>query len=167
MPVECVSWDDCQTFVRKLSVLTGLPFRLPTEAEWEYAARGGAKSKTYRYSGSNKFVDVGWAWENSPTKKDFAMPHPVKEKKPNELGLYDMSGNVWEWCSDAWYEYDDSPQTNPRHDGDEKTKRVIRGGSFATPDGWCEVDARYKMEPDVRDRILLHDIGFRLVLSEE
>ena len=159
-PVEQVNWDECQKFIKKLNKLTGRKFRLPTEAEWEFAARGGNFSKGYAYSGSDSIDEVArYHFPNSGTTY-------VCKKKPNELGLYDMSGNVWEWCSDAWYEYDDSPQTNPRHDGDEKTKRVIRGGSFATPDGWCEVEARDKMEPDERDRRWLDDVGFRLVLSE-
>ena len=109
-PVEQVSWNDCQTFIKKLNQLTGKDFRLPTEAEWEYAPRGGNKSKGYKYSGSNTMDNVAWYWENSSSTT-----HDVKIKQANELGIYDMSGNVWEWCQD-WYSssyYSSSPSTNP------------------------------------------------------
>ncbi len=114
LPVEQVSWDDCQTFIRKLNSLTGKNFRLPTEAEWEYTARGGNRSKGYKYSGSNNISDVAWYWENSgdrvlsgewdydKIKNNNCRTHPVGMKSPNELGIYDMSGNVYEWCQD-WY----------------------------------------------------------------
>ena len=97
LPVENVSWNDCQEFIRKLKQKTGKNFRLPTEAEWEYAARGGKKSNGYKYSGSNNIGSVAWYDDNSSNQI-----HAVKGKRLNELGLYDMSGNVWEWCSD-WY----------------------------------------------------------------
>ena len=107
-PVENVTWDDCQEFVGKLNKLTGMNFRLPTEAEWEYAARGGSKSKGYLYSGSNDLNEVGWYWGNMDlTTEDVAL------KKPNELGIYDMSGNVYEWCQDWFGDYSPLPQTNP------------------------------------------------------
>ena len=97
LPVEKVSWDDCQTFISKLNALTGKNFRLPTEAEWEFAARGGNQSRHTQFSGSSRIDDVAWYDGNSGDKT-----HPVKTKQPNELGIYDMTGNVWEWCQD-WY----------------------------------------------------------------
>ncbi len=131
-PVEKVSYNDCIDFVNKLNTLLkdqlpqGRKFRLPTEAEWEFAARGGNKSKGCKYSGSNSISTVAWYDGNSGRKT-----HPVKQKAGNELGLYDMSGNVWEWCSD-WYGYDyysSSPQNNPKGPGNG-SNRVLRGGSW-------------------------------------
>lgn len=103
LPVECVSWDDCNNFIKKLNQMTGKKFRLPTESEWEYAARGGNKSKGYQFSGSNKSFDV--AWYNLFDEKT----HPVGVNTPNELGIHDMSGNVYEWCQDLWRDYENSP----------------------------------------------------------
>ncbi|MBQ8608093.1 MAG: SUMF1/EgtB/PvdO family nonheme iron enzyme, partial [Bacteroidaceae bacterium] len=108
LPVERVSWNDCRTFIRKLNALTGRTFRLPTEAEWEFAARGGNQSQGYQYSGSNNLGSVAWYDSNSGDKT-----HPVATKSANELGLYDMSGNVWEWCQDWYGSYSSSSQTNP------------------------------------------------------
>ena len=116
-PVECVSWDDCQTFIRKLNQLTGQNFRLPSEAEWEYAARGGNRSKGYKYAGSNSVDAVAWYDDNSGSTT-----HKVKTKQPNELGIYDMSGNVWEWCQDNWCDDYNSPR--------DSGFRVLRGGSW-------------------------------------
>ncbi|MGN1259633.1 MAG: SUMF1/EgtB/PvdO family nonheme iron enzyme, partial [Alloprevotella sp.] len=107
-PVENVSWNDCQTFIRKLNRLTGANFRLPTEAEWEYAARGGRNSRGYQYSGKRKLGDVAWYVDNSS-----GTTHPVKTKSRNELGIFDMSGNVYEWCQDWYGNYSSSSQTNP------------------------------------------------------
>lgn len=97
LPVEQVNWNDCQTFISKLNKLTGKNYRLPTEAEWEYACRGGKRTKGYAYSGSDDIDQVAWYDANSEGKT-----HPVGQKQPNELGLYDMSGNVWEWCQDMY-----------------------------------------------------------------
>ena len=116
-PVERVSWDDCQVFIGKLNELTGRNFRLPTEAEWEYAARGGNRSKGYKYSGGNDADDVAWYGDNSD-----GTTHRVKTKQPNELGIYDMSGNVFEWCQDKWCD----DYYSPRNSG----YRVLRGGSW-------------------------------------
>ena len=134
-PVEDVSWDDCQNFINKLNQLTGENFRLPTEAEWEYAARGG-KSKGYKYSGSNTIDYVAWYNKNSSSKT-----HAVKTKQPNELGLYDMSGNVWEWCSDWYGSYSSSAQTNPTGPS-SGSYRVLRGGSWNNYAGDCRVASR-------------------------
>ena len=122
-PVEKVSWDDCQEFIEKLNRLTGKNFRLPTEAEWEYAARGGSKSKGYKYSGSNNPDAVAWYGKNSGDKT-----HPVAQKQSNELGLYDMSGNVYEWCQDWYGDYSSNSQTNPTG-ASRGSDRVLRGGS--------------------------------------
>ena len=123
-PVENVSWNDCQAFVRKLNELTGGNFRLPTEAEWEYAARGGQKSRDYKFSGSNNIDDVAWYWDNSNNTT-----HPVKAKSPNELGIYDMSGNVWEGCEDWYGDYNSAAQTNPKG-ASSGVYRVDRGGGW-------------------------------------
>ena len=117
LPVEKVSWTDCNTFITKLNQATGKNFRLPTEAEWEYAARGGNKSQGYTYSGSNTLDDVAWYKDNSSSKT-----HPVAQKQPNELGVYDMSGNVWEWTSDKYSDNYSSARTS--------SNRVNRGGSW-------------------------------------
>ena len=123
-PVEKVSWYDCQEFIRRLNRLTGKNFRLPTEAEWEYAARGGNKSGGYKYSGSDNEVDVAWYCGNSGDET-----HPVAQKQANELGLYDMSGNVWEWCQDWYGKYSSNSQTNPTGPS-TGSRRVLRGGSW-------------------------------------
>ena len=123
-PVENVSWNDCHEFIRKLNALTGQNFRLPTEAEWEFACRGGNNSRGYKYSGSNNLGSVAWCNNNSGNKT-----HSVATKSPNELGIYDMSGNVWEWCSDWYGDYSSDAQTNPK--GPESgSYRVIRGGCW-------------------------------------
>ncbi len=156
-PVERVSWNDCQEFIKKLNLLTGLQFRLPTEAEWEYAARGGNKYRGYKYSGSNTIGDVAWYWYNSSETT-----HQVGTKRPNELGLYDMSGNVMEWCSD-WYSdsyYSSSPTTNPTGPT-TGSYRVYRGGSWRNDAQGCRVSFRYYSSPDYRN----YDIGFRLAHS--
>ena len=136
LPVENVSWDDCQKFISKLNSLTGQNFRLPTEAEWEFAARGGNNSNHYQYSGSNELGDVAWHDDNSGDKT-----HVVATKQPNELGLYDMSGNADEWCSDWYGSYSSSAQTNPT--GPESGKsRVYRGGYRNSSASDCRVSCR-------------------------
>ncbi len=155
LPVEYVSWDDIQWFLKKLNQLTGKNFRLPTEAEWEYAARGGNKSRGYKYSGSNNIDEVAWYDDNSGSK-----PHAVGTKQANELGIYDMSGNVDEWCQD-WYDssyYSKSPSTNPTGPS-SGSDRVYRGGSWNSHASVCRVSFR-SCTPD--DRCCL--IGFRLAL---
>ena len=156
LPVESVSWKDCQKFISKLNKKTGRKFRLPTEAEWEYAARGGKKRRGYQYSGSSNISDVAWYAGNSSNKT-----HPVGTKQANELGLYDLSGNVWEWCQDCHGSYVSSSQTNPI--GVESgTFRVRRGGSWLNSAWGCRSSYRYCDAPDYR----FNYIGLRLVLSE-
>ena len=158
LPVEQVSWDDCQEFISKLNRITGKTFRLPTEAEWEYAARGGNKSRGYQYSGSNNLSDVAWFRDNSGSKT-----HAVGTKQPNELGIYDMSGNVWEWCQDWFGKYKRSSQVNPTG-ANSGSGRVLRG------DGWFSFSfvrlgrssCRYCYTPDYS----VNHLGLRLVLSE-
>ena len=156
LPVEQVSWNDCQDFVSKLNAMTGKRFRLPTEAEWEYAARGGKKSRGYQYSGSNTLGDVAWYYDNSGNKT-----HAVGTKQPNELGIYDMTGNVWEWCQDWYDSYSSSPQTNPTGAA-SGSGRVRRGGGWFYSAGFCRSSFRGYYTPDYRFSIL----GLRLVLSE-
>lgn len=156
LPVTNVSWNDCQEFIRKLNQKTGKNFRLPTEAEWEYAARGGKKSNGYRYSGSNTLGSVAWCVDNSGRKS-----HEVKTKSPNELGLYDMSGNVAEWCQDWYYFYSRGTQTNPTGPS-SGTTRVQRGGSFADTEKYLRVSIGTGTPPNYGD----WDTGFRLCLPQ-
>ena len=124
-PVEYVSWDDIQVFLQKLNAVTGEQYRLPTEAEWEYAARGGQQSREYRYAGSNAPDTVAWYYKNSGGKT-----HPVGQKAANELGLYDMSGNVWEWVEDCWHwNYEGAPMDGSAWMS-RNCSRVLRGGSW-------------------------------------
>jgi len=153
-PVEMVSWNDAQDFIQKLCEMTGEKFRLPTEAEWEFAARGGTKSKDYKYAGSDDIDDVAWCGYG----RSESQTHPVGEKAPNELKIYDMSGNVWEWCKD-WYGenyYKNSPKNNPKGSASEQTYRILRGGSWMNYD-WCVAN---------RNWVLPHytnvNLGFRL-----
>lgn len=155
-PVESVSWDMCQTFLKRLSVMTGKSFRLPTEAEWEFAARAGKSSGNYMYSGSNNWMDVATRdkYATSPTYK-------VASKKANELGIYDMSGNVSEWCEDWYGDYTSAPQTNPK--GAQRGEaRVYRGGSATMPETYCRVSARDGGKPES----WFYTVGLRLALSE-
>ena len=155
LPVENVSWDDCQEFISKLNSVTGKAFRLPTEAEWEYAARGGKKSRGYQYSGSNNISDVAWYTDNSGSKT-----HAVGSKQENELGIYDMSGNVWEWCQDWYGTYSSSSQVNPTGAA-SGSRRVFRGGSWRITAWYCRSSCRDILMPDYR-----YALGLRLVLSE-
>lgn len=152
LPVENVSWNDCQEFIQKLNQLTGKQFRLPTEAEWEYAARGGRKSRGYKYAGSNDIGSVAWYWENSGNGT-----HPVATKQANELGIYDMSGNVWEWCSDWYGDYQSSSQSDPQGPS-SGSNRVSRGGSYFSVARHCRVSRRGLNTPDDR----YADLGLRL-----
>ena len=154
LPVAEVSWNDCQEFIDKLNQKTGRRFALPTEAQWEFAARGGNKSQGYGYSGGNNIDDVAWYWDNSPFTTS-----PVGTKLANELGLYDMSGNVCEWCAD-WYDgYSSSSQKNPT--GPETgSDRVYRGGGFVSDARNCRSAYRERNAPDYR----FDELGLRLVL---
>ncbi|MDR0970677.1 MAG: formylglycine-generating enzyme family protein [Lentimicrobiaceae bacterium] len=153
LPVEDVLRDDIQEFITKLNEITGKEFRLPTEAEWEYAARGGNKSAGYTYSGSNEAGDVAWC--NIPNQS----AQPVGTKQPNELGIYDMSGNVTEWCSDWYGYYNSEDQTNPMGPT-SGFLRVSRGGNWCDFATNCRVTYRnYFMSKGSNS-----GIGFRLVL---
>ena len=157
-PVEEVSWTDCQEFIKRLNTETGRTFRLPTEAEWEYAARGGIKSQGYRYSGSDDIDEVAWYGDNSDQ-----VTHSVKQKKANELGLYDMSGNVWEWCQDWFGGYGSGKETNPKGPS-EGSYRVLRGGSWRSDVRRCRVACRNCADPDGRRR---SGLGFRIALVQQ
>lgn len=161
-PVEKVSWNDVQEFIKKLNRMTGKTFRLPSEAEWEYAARG-RRSDGYKYAGSDNIESVAWYTKNSYDKgkshPDYGT-HTVGTKSPNELGLYDMSGNVWEWCSD-WYDenyYKNSPRNNPQGPSSTQSFRVLRGGSWSHYYYDCRVANRLRVQPS--DSYTL--VGFRL-----
>ena len=167
LPVEQVSWDDCQAFITKLNEMTGKNFRLPTEAEWEYAARGGQQDEYtrtmgqsgtyYKYAGSNDIDEVAWYYDIYSDSKT----HPVGTKAPNALGLYDMLGNVWEWCSD-WYNvdyYSNSPQSNPEGPA-TGNYRAFRGGSWFRGADFCRVSCRDNRTSDDGHSSL----GLRLVL---
>lgn len=154
-PVENITWNDCQQFIEKLNALTGETYRLPTEAEWEYAARGGNHSKGYKYAGSNSIDDVAWCSVNSGNST-----HIVGEKKPNELGLYDMSGNVYEWCQDWKAPYSHKHEVNPRG-AEEGTYRVNRGGRWCGSARACRTSDRSKSLP--RDHF--YHLGIRLAKS--
>lgn len=158
LPVENVSWDDCKKFIQKLNKMTGRNFRMPTEAEWEYAARGGKKSKKTKYSGSNNIDEVAWYWNR---KEGTISTHKVGTKHPNELGLYDMSGNVSEWCSDLYGKYKNFSQVNPTGSiyGSE---RIIRGGNCASTTRLCRVSYRTMTTPNTT----INRIGLRLVLTK-
>jgi len=153
-PVDRVSWYNAMDFIDKLNALTGEKYRLPTEAEWEFAARGGTQSRSFKYSGSDSTAEVAWRNDNAENRT-----HPVGRKQSNESGIYDMSGNVWEWCSD-WYSdsyYAISPTQNPT--GPVKgSQRVIRGGSWFQDSFGLNTSDRKAMNPEWR----LGFVGFRL-----
>jgi formylglycine-generating enzyme required for sulfatase activity len=165
-PVEQVSWDDAQAFLKKLNGLTattrpaGYAYCLPTEAQWEYAARGGPwHADGYRYAGSDRLKEVGWFGENSSRETK-----PVGQKYPNQLGFYDLSGNVWEWCEDDWHDnYDGAPDDGTAwiNRPQRGARRVVRGGSWNDTARYCRVACRYNFGPGYRNRTL----GFRLALS--
>ena len=155
LPVENVSWNDCQTFITRLNSLTGKKFRLPTEAEWEYAARGGNRTRGYKYSGNNGLSNVAWYDENNSSKT-----HPVGLKSSNELGLYDMSGNLWELCSDWIGTYSSSAQTNPIGPL-SGSRRMMRGGCWLNDARDCRLSVRAHCAPDDRG----YNLGLRLALS--
>ena len=155
LPVECVNWFDCQTFINRLNSYTGRNFRLPTEAEWEFAARGGNYSCHHKYSGSNHIGYVAWYGENSGTRT-----HSVGTKQANELGLFDMSGNVWEWCNDWEGTYNSYSQTDPTGPNNG-SYRVLRGGSWTNQDWGCRSSTRGYFPPIDRDS----NFGLRLALS--
>lgn len=175
LPVEYVSWYDCQTFIEKLNILLSnelgeMRFALPTEAQWEFAARGGNKSQGYKYAGSNNIDDVAWSCEAWWGNSGDMTTHPVAQKRPNELGLYDMSGNVEEWCQDWYGDYSSNAQTNPQGPTDGK-KRVCRGGDWYIIDGYCRVSNRSSADPDHRSSPVFGGLntrdsrlGFRLCL---
>jgi formylglycine-generating enzyme required for sulfatase activity len=154
-PVEQVSWNDVQDFITHINQQTGKRYRLPSEAEWEYAARGGSLSSGYTYSGSNDIGSVAWYTMNSGSKT-----HEVGTRQPNELGIYDMSGNVWEWCSDWYGPYDSYSVTNPKGAASGQY-RVGRGGSWNFGAFYCRASRRNLDSPDFR----IGNLGFRLVLA--
>jgi formylglycine-generating enzyme required for sulfatase activity len=156
-PVEKVSWDDIQEFIKKLNQKTGQKYRLPSEAEWEFAARGGNQSENYKYAGSNNLDEVAWYRENSDDKT-----HPVGTKAANELGIYDMSGNVWEWCEDVWHDdYKNAPNDGSAwidKAADKSLYRVPRGGSYFNLSDYCRSMSRSNDPPTSR----YNGVGFRL-----
>ena len=165
-PVEYVTYNECQTFIQTLNQLTGKNFRLPTEAEWEFAARGGTQSNHYKWAGTSSATNVkDYVWYAGGSTPGYAngTTHDVKNKQPNELGLYDMSGNVWEWCAD-WYDpdyYSTSPQNDPKGPA-MGNYHTVRGGSWNTNAKYCRVSTRNAKDEYYRDK----EIGLRLALGE-
>jgi len=154
LPVHKVNWYDIDEFISRLNQATGKNYRLPTEAEWEYAAGGGNKGYGFTYSGSNNIDKVAWYTVNNNRG-----PEPVGTKDANELGIYDMSGNVWEWCNDWYGDYPNTPQTDPQGPMNGEYL-VIRGGCFNSYEEWCRVTMRMRSYPNSYS----HNVGFRLVL---
>ena len=158
LPVEQVSWTDVQEFIRKLNAQTGKQYRLPTEAEWEFAARGGTNSRGYKYSGSNTLSNVAWYADNSA-----GAVHAVGTKSPNESGIHDMSGNIWEWCNDWYSSYSSNAQTDPQG-ASSGSARVRRGGSWSSFTKNTRVSNRSSSAPD-HPYYYYYRIGFRLACS--
>jgi formylglycine-generating enzyme required for sulfatase activity len=174
LPVTNVSWEDCQLFIDSLNKKTGKKYRLPTEAEWEYAARGGKKRKGYKFAGSDKLDEVGWyagEYKDDGSGKDKWIEgnsektvHPVAQKKSNELGISDMSGNVWEWCQDWYGPYNNKVEKIKNPQGPNSGNfRVIRGGSWGNYAEYCLVARRNDWYPDGR----IINGGFRLLSPVE
>ena len=157
MPVENISWEEAQRFTIALSQLTGFRFRLPTEAEWEYAARGGKKTFPFAGCERGQLDRYGWYCVNSER-----MPHPVGQLQPNALGLYDMSGNVAEWCQDWMEAYSDEAQENPRGPRDGENK-ILRGGHYNSTSPACTVYDRSWYLPTMKQEYF----GVRLVMEED
>ena len=155
LPVEQVSWDDCQAFIAKLNELTGMNFRLPTEAEWEYAAIGGKLSQGTMFAGGTNCPDVAWCSTNAGDTT-----HPVAKKQANELGLYDMSGNVNEWCNDYYGRYTTAAQTDPQGPV-AGTGMVYRGGAYNEGARLCRVTYRSSQLSGYRSS----RIGLRLAMD--
>jgi formylglycine-generating enzyme required for sulfatase activity len=188
-PVEEISWDNAQAFCKKLNQLTGKKYRLPTEAEWEYACRAGTQTRYYFEDDAAKLGEYAWygdnsgdsfldsikMWDADPKWENYykklmdnnCKTHPVGQKKPNDWGLYDMSGNVWEWCEDPWHDsYADKPE-NIKNNGNaiwsssDEPRRVLRGGSWCSDSRYCRSAIRNGYYADVRN----FGIGFRLAVS--
>jgi len=162
LPVHNVNWNEAQEFISKLNSLTGKLYRLPTEAEWEFAARGGNNSKGFIFSGSNNLDEVAWYKDNSGNS-----PQPVGTKRPNELGIYDMSGNVAEWCYDWWGNFTDTAKNNPTGPS-SGTSRVRRGNGWRGGEWSLGIPMRFHSSPDIRrDGNIIIGLGFRLALTKE
>ena len=161
-PVETVSWEDCVLFIYKLNMLTGKHFRLPTEAEWEFAARGGKKSKHYQYSGDDDVDMVAWHYGNASESQE------VQTRACNELGIIDMSGNVYEWCNDIYWKdyYNYSPADNPQGPNEsevpDKNRRVVRGGSITSSSDRARVAFRWSYDKTHKS----YNTGLRLAMDE-
>jgi formylglycine-generating enzyme required for sulfatase activity len=163
-PVNNISWFNMQLFIGRLNKVTGKTFRLPTEAEWAYAARGGAKSKNYTFSGSNNMADVAWFDKNANKRS-----HPVGLKKPNELGLYDMTGNLWEFCQDDMSRnaYQHTDKHNPFYGDKKNTKKkalkVLRGSGYE----FSAEESMVFIRDGATNNVRMPDIGFRLAMDKK
>ena len=157
-PVERVSWNEAKAFCDRLTRLTGLPFRLPTEAEWEYAARGGTTTEYSFGDDASQLGQYAWYYENSGNQT-----HPVARKLKNPFGLFDMHGNVWEWCEDVWHDnYEGAPADGSAWlSGGDSSTRVLRGGSWGVRSFYCRSAYRNRLVPDDR----YFNIGVRVVVA--